>query len=131
MPRRTRKTIRLNSEASFTALTTSLSSLLGRYEYTDEKSNKFWECVYESELGTYTTSWGRIGSRGQSKVGLTGKEALKKIQEKIAKGYIVHAQGDRLDNKNTDQMQATRRMKEKRKDREEINEFMEELRKIK
>jgi len=128
MPRRTRKTIRLNSEASFTALTTSLSSLLGRYEYTDEKSNKFWECVYESELGTYTTSWGRIGSRGQSKVGLTGKEALKKIQEKIAKGYRL----DKLwSNKNTDQMQATRRMKEKRKDREEINEFMEELRKIK
>lgn len=66
----------------------SLDGMLGRYEYKDERSDKFWQITYDVPSGTYTTEWGRNGRPPQdSKPGLTGTEALKKIQEKIAKGY--------------------------------------------
>jgi ATP-dependent DNA ligase len=60
---------------------------LGRYEYHDSRSAKYWE-ITETTSGYFTVCWGKIGTRGQ--VGareLNSKEAEKKINEKLAKGY--------------------------------------------
>jgi DNA ligase 1 len=62
-----------------------------RFEYTDEKSNKFWE-VAQSGCDV-TTKWGRIGSAGQSKTktfaseDAAQKQAEKLIEEKSEEGY--------------------------------------------
>lgn len=64
-------------------------SKLGVYVYRNGNSNKFWSCMPNNDKeDTYLTSWGRYGTRGQSKnVGYW--EAVKKIQEKIRKGYCL------------------------------------------
>ncbi len=36
-----------------------------RFEYSDDKSNKFWEISWDDD--GVTTRWGRMGTDGQSK----------------------------------------------------------------
>jgi len=61
--------------------------MLGRYEYTDAKSNKFWEIRMLDE-NEFEATWGRIGAtKGQSTT-YDADTAFKKINEKIAKGYV-------------------------------------------
>jgi len=63
-----------------------------RYELSDGSSNKFWEIALEGKA--FTTTWGRIGTAGQSKSKTFGSEAEAKkeyeklIAEKVGKGYI-------------------------------------------
>jgi len=59
--------------------------MYGRYEYSDERSHKFWTCEPIGN-GEVRISWGRIGTEGQSHVKSEG-EGLNKIREKLAKGY--------------------------------------------
>ena len=62
-----------------------------RFEFTDAKSNKFWEIDVEGVF--VTTRWGRIGTGGQTKKKELGsaeaaeKEAAKQIASKQKKGY--------------------------------------------
>jgi predicted DNA-binding WGR domain protein len=62
-----------------------------RFEYRDEKSNKFWEVTVAAE--TVTVRYGRIGSDGttQDKTYGSAAEAMaaaeKQIGEKLKKGY--------------------------------------------
>lgn len=62
-----------------------------RFEYTDDKSSKFWEI---EQAGTdLNIRWGRIGTAGQSQTKnfadgtLAGAAMLKLIKEKTSKGY--------------------------------------------
>lgn len=61
---------------------------LGRYEYHNdsENSHKFYHIVYDRNQQTYIAAWGRVGTKGQYKA-YTEAEALRKIREKIGKGY--------------------------------------------
>ncbi len=72
-----------------------------RYEYIDAKSSKFWQVKYPEILDTavrwWEATWGRIGTQGQGKQFFckssheARRQALAKIDEKIAKGYdLVH-----------------------------------------
>ena len=60
--------------------------------FQDEKSNKFWNL--ETNGKTFTTSWGRIGTFGQSQTKefydtqSCEKEAKKIIASKVKKGYV-------------------------------------------
>lgn len=62
-----------------------------RFEYKDEKSDKFWEI--DQTKNALTTRWGRIGTKGQSKTKDYADEAAagaaleKQIDEKTGKGY--------------------------------------------
>ena len=62
-----------------------------RYEFSEGSSNKFWEIALKGKA--FTTTWGRIGSAGQSTTKTFGSEAQAKkeyeklIAEKVAKGY--------------------------------------------
>lgn len=62
-----------------------------RFEYKDDKSDKFWEI--EQTQKALTTRWGRIGTNGQSKTKDYADEAAalaameKQIDEKTGKGY--------------------------------------------
>src|SRR5215831_9414919 len=62
-----------------------------RYEFSEGSSNKFWEITLEGS--TFTTTYGRIGSDGQSttksfKSDAEAKKAYDKlIAEKVKKGY--------------------------------------------
>lgn len=109
----------------------SLIGLLGRYEFTAGTSNKFWSIEFDPHGGTYTTTWGRIGTIGLEKSGLTGVEALKKIQEKVQKGYLLKS--ERIPSE--EQIEAAKRVALKREGRareqKEAYDFMEELRNIK
>jgi predicted DNA-binding WGR domain protein len=63
-----------------------------RFEFSDGKSNKFWEI--EINGSQVTTTWGRIGSTGQTKTKdySTGDKAQaeydKLVSEKTTKGYV-------------------------------------------
>lgn len=63
-----------------------------RFEFIDEKSNKFWEVSVESQ--NLIVNFGRIGTNGQTKTKnfetteLVIKEMEKLIKEKTKKGYI-------------------------------------------
>jgi len=62
---------------------------LGRYEYTDERSNKYWEIrAVDHSQPLYVASWGRIGAAPQETEYLGTDTVYKKIREKIAKGYV-------------------------------------------
>lgn len=68
-----------------------------RYEFTDEKSNKFWEItLVESEV---IACWGRIGTEGQTKTKSfdDGDAAIsdynKQISGKVKKGYVLVDEG--------------------------------------
>lgn len=62
-----------------------------RFEYKDEKSNKFWEIKVEGE--SHTVRYGRIGSNGQTKTKEfdsaedAEEDAAKLIKSKVKKGY--------------------------------------------
>lgn len=58
---------------------------LGRYEFKDEKSNKFWTIAKDGEM--FVATFGKIGSTGQTHIYTTELEARKKAREKISKGY--------------------------------------------
>lgn len=63
----------------------------GRYEYHDDHdgkrgSHKYWEIVYDPSQDCYKAFWGRIGAAPQS-ITYDTKDALKKISEKLNKGY--------------------------------------------
>lgn len=64
-----------------------IESYLGRYELKDETHNKFYEVVYDTANGWFCVFWGRIGSRPQSQDGVTSIEMIKKVREKLSKGY--------------------------------------------
>jgi uncharacterized protein (TIGR02996 family) len=63
-----------------------------RLEYKDAKSHKFWELAVEGD--TYTVRYGKIGSEGQTQTktcaspAKAAAEADKKLQKKLAKGYV-------------------------------------------
>lgn len=63
--------------------------MLGRYEYSDETSNKFWKIVESKRPGHYEATWGRIGTAGQGQTVYEAIQAQKKINEKISKGYLL------------------------------------------
>ena len=62
-------------------------------DFKDEKSNKFWNL--ESDNKTFSTSWGRVGTFGQSQEKTFSskdrcdREANKLIASKIKKGYVA------------------------------------------
>ena len=62
-----------------------------RYEFSDGKSNKFWEIALSGN--SFTTTYGRIGTAGQSTTKTFGSEAEaskqyeKLVAEKVGKGY--------------------------------------------
>ena len=63
-----------------------------RFEFSDGKSNKFWEIAAG---GTdVTVHFGRIGTQGQTQTksfpdeGGAAKHATKLIEEKMKKGYV-------------------------------------------
>jgi DNA ligase-1 len=62
------------------------------FEYTDDKSNKFWEVSRSGP--NMTTHWGRIGTAGQSKTktfpddATAAKQVAKLIEEKTGEGYV-------------------------------------------
>jgi predicted DNA-binding WGR domain protein len=64
-----------------------------RYEFSDGKSNKFWEIELDGK--SFTTTYGRIGTDGQAttKDWKTEAEASKQyeklIAEKTGKGYTL------------------------------------------
>jgi predicted DNA-binding WGR domain protein len=59
--------------------------------YSDEKSNKFWDISVKGKA--YTVTYGKVGSKGQSRTkafdspAKCKKAADKAIQEKLHKGY--------------------------------------------
>ncbi len=60
-----------------------------RFEYSDEKSHKFWEISHDAT--SVTTRWGRIGTNGQSKTKDVADPAAlvaKQIKSKTKKGYV-------------------------------------------
>lgn len=63
-------------------------SMFGRYEYRGGSKRKFWHIVYDLSTETYTASWGRIGKPPKGTTDYTREETLKKIQEKLKKGYV-------------------------------------------
>jgi len=60
----------------------------GYYELVNGKSSKFYECLMDHD-GTYVISWGKIGTKGQSKKGNDYWYAYDKIREKKKKGYVA------------------------------------------
>jgi predicted DNA-binding WGR domain protein len=67
------------------------------FEYTDDKSDKFWEITREGK--SFTVRYGKKGSTGQvqrkefASEEIAGKEADKLIREKMKKGYAVKDSG--------------------------------------
>jgi predicted DNA-binding WGR domain protein len=70
---------------------------VGRYEFSGGTSNKFWEIQLEGK--TLTTTYGRIGSDGQSTTkSFASEEQAKKehdklVAEKVKKGYTLIGEG--------------------------------------
>jgi len=66
-------------------------SLLGRYEYVNpsENSQKYWWLMYDIDTRQYVAFWGRIkGHETPRETVYVGDDtAMKKIKEKIKKGY--------------------------------------------
>lgn len=59
--------------------------LVGRYEFKDFGSYKYWQIKY-LEVNLYEVSYGRIGTV-QETYNLDEKKAFSKLKEKIKKGY--------------------------------------------
>jgi predicted DNA-binding WGR domain protein len=63
------------------------------YEYSDEKSNKFWEITLNGD--SYTVAYGRIDNKPQEKTKtfdsseIALKQAIKIRAAKVKKGYIL------------------------------------------
>lgn len=58
----------------------------GYYTYTQQSSNKFWECLMTGD-GLYQIRWGRIGTKGQFQHGVSRYTAAERVEEKLRKGY--------------------------------------------
>jgi len=69
-------------------LNTIILNKLGRYEYTKNGSNKFWQIKF-LDIDKYEVSWGAIQYRnsGLNKNIINETEVYKKVAEKIRKGY--------------------------------------------
>ena len=111
----------------------TLGKLLGRYEFKDATSDKFWGITYDHKSANYVTSWGKNGYPAQgTRNGLTGKEALKKVQEKISKGY--RKVGDAVEAGDepvkSEREMAIGRIEKKRAEKRKASEFMDELKKL-
>jgi uncharacterized protein YfeS len=69
---------------------------VARYEFTDGKSNKFWEASLEGSQ--IQVSWGAIGTAGRAQVkdfadATVASAALQKLfEEKVGKGYVLVGQ---------------------------------------
>jgi predicted DNA-binding WGR domain protein len=95
----------------------------GRYEYTDEKSNKFW-AIEPLMDGMARVSWGRIGTRGQYQE-VTRDEALDRARKKVAKGY---KRVESIPEQASDEVkEAKKRVKEKRAERKAKGEIWDDL----
>lgn len=68
-----------------------IENYLGRYEFVEGNSAKFWECLKDGDNpGKYATRWGAIKAtktKNNIKANMDLGEAAKKISEKIGKGY--------------------------------------------
>ena len=68
-----------------------INDCLGRYEFVNSESSKFWECLRDGEnKDRYATRWGAIKltkTKHNVKTNMTVEEAAIKISEKINKGY--------------------------------------------
>ncbi len=68
-----------------------------RYEFSEGKSNKFWEIELDEE--SFTTRWGKIGTAGQETTkdfdsrADAKREYDKLIAEKVKKGYVLVSAG--------------------------------------
>jgi uncharacterized protein (TIGR02996 family) len=75
-----------------------------RYEFAEGSSNKFWEIALKGKA--FTTTWGRMGTAGQSATKTFGSEAAAKkeyeklIAEKTAKGYRQPGKDGKANGKN-------------------------------
>ena len=64
-----------------------------RYEFSDDKSDKFWEIVLNGDK--YSVSYGRIGNKPQTRTKdfdskeIAMKEADKIVNAKMKKGYVL------------------------------------------
>jgi predicted DNA-binding WGR domain protein len=67
--------------------TGTVEPMLGRYEYHDDKSHKFYEAVYDTKTDEFCVLWGRIGAMPQINRGLSDKQVVNKIIQKSGKGY--------------------------------------------
>jgi predicted DNA-binding WGR domain protein len=72
---------------------TTLLAPMARYEFIKGSSRKFWEI--ELEGNSFTTTFGRIGSAGQSarekwpSAEVAKREHDRLVHEKVAKGYVA------------------------------------------
>lgn len=68
-----------------------IEDYLGRYEFVEGKSAKFWECLKDGDNpGNYATRWGAIKAtktKHNIKPNMTARAASDKIAEKMKKGY--------------------------------------------
>jgi hypothetical protein len=68
-----------------------IDEFLGRYEFVEGKSAKFWECLKDGDNpGQFATRWGAIKltkTRHNTKNDMSRMEAANKIAEKLNKGY--------------------------------------------
>ncbi len=68
-----------------------LAYALRRFEFTDSRSNKYWEVWVDGCVTT--THWGKIGTAGSyqpksfGNTTLAISHAIKMVKEKLAKGY--------------------------------------------
>lgn len=74
------------------------NNLLGRYEYTEGNSYKFWTARLLRK-DEYQAEWGSITARNTSTQDIDEKTALKRIKEKIKKGYVKVASKEDEKNK--------------------------------
>lgn len=82
--------------------------MLGRYEYKDEKSDKFWTLSKQGD--SYETRWGKIGTAGSGQIhpAYEYSNLCKKAAEKLRKGYKLVKKFDGSDSK----VVATKKSKE-------------------
>ena len=96
--------------------------MYGRYEYKDDRSDKFWS-IKQLPNGNALAEWGKNGYSPQGSKEYQQHEVRKKLNEKIAKGY-------RLKDAWTEQGAAELRVKAKREVAKEVAGFMDLLKKI-
>lgn len=63
------------------------ASCIGRYEYKQEGSDKFYELRIDIKTKEHVVTWGRNGRPPQGEQRLDKYEAIKRVREKMAKGY--------------------------------------------
>jgi predicted DNA-binding WGR domain protein len=63
------------------------AATVGRYEYSEGGSDKFYELRIDTKTGEHVVTWGRNGRPPQGEQRLDKYEAIKRVREKLAKGY--------------------------------------------